>query len=54
MSALGASERGLHSLLAVMQRGAMLPAEDIRELTAAAGRSAAAMAATAVAAATAN
>lgn len=47
MSALGASERGLHSLLAVMQRGAMLPAEEIRELTAAAGRSAAAMAATA-------
>lgn len=47
MSALGASERGLHSLLAVMQRGAMLPAEEIRELTAAAGRSAAAMTATA-------
>ena len=47
MSALGASERGFHSLLAVMQRGTMLPAEEIRELTAAAGRSAAAMVATA-------
>jgi len=47
MSALGASERGLHSLVAVIDRGAMLPAEETRELTAAAGRSAAAMAATA-------
>lgn len=47
MSALGASERGLHSLLGVIDRGRMLPAEEIRELTAAAGRSAAAMTATA-------
>lgn len=47
MSALGASERGLHSLLAVMGRGNMLPPMEIRELTAAAGRSAATMAATA-------
>ncbi len=47
ISALGASERGLHSLLAVIDRGAMLPADESRELTAAAGRSAAAMAATA-------
>ncbi len=47
MSALGASERGLHSLLAVIERGRMLPTEETRELTAAAGRSAAAMAATA-------
>ncbi|MFZ4372313.1 MAG: phage shock envelope stress response protein PspM [Mycobacterium sp.] len=47
MSALGASERGLHSLLAVMERGNMLPSSEIRELTAAAGRSAAAMSATA-------
>ena len=47
MSALGASERGLHSLLGVMQRGNMLPSSEIRELTAAAGRSAAAMSATA-------
>jgi hypothetical protein len=48
ISALGASERGLHSLLGVMQRGNMLPSSEIRELTAAAGRSAAAMSATAV------
>ncbi|MEJ6538705.1 MAG: hypothetical protein QNL98_15945 [Mycobacterium sp.] len=47
ISALGASERGLHSLLAVMERGNMLPSSEIRELTAAAGRSAAAMSATA-------
>lgn len=47
MSALGASERGLHSLLGVIERGEILPAEEIRELTAAAGGSAAAMAATA-------
>ena len=47
MSALAASERGLHSLLGVLQRGRMLPEEEIRELTAAAGRSAVAMAATA-------
>lgn len=47
MQALGASERGLHSLLAVLERGRMLPAEEIRELTAAASRSAAAMSATA-------
>ncbi len=47
MSALGASERGLHSLLGVIERGRLLPSEDIRELTDAAGRSAAAMAASA-------
>lgn len=47
MSALGASERGLHSLLTVLDRGNMLPGYEISELTAAAGRSAAAMAATA-------
>ena len=47
ISALGASERGLHSLLGVMGRGNMLPPEEIRELTDAAGRSAAAMTATA-------
>lgn len=47
MSALAASERGLHSLLAVLDRGGLLPAGEIRELTAAAGRSAATMAATA-------
>lgn len=47
MSALGASERGLHSLLGVLDRGKMLPAGEIRELTAAAGHTAATMAATA-------
>ncbi len=47
MSALGASERGLHSLLGVVQRGKLLPDSEIRELTEAASRSAAAMSATA-------
>ncbi|HPX35279.1 MAG TPA: hypothetical protein PLH92_00650 [Mycobacterium sp.] len=47
MSALAASERGLHSLLGVLDRGQLLPAGEIRELTAAAGYSAATMAATA-------
>src|SRR5271156_2737389 len=35
MSALGASERGFFSLLGVMERGEMLPAAEIRDLTAA-------------------
>jgi hypothetical protein len=47
MFALGASERGFFSLLGVMERGNMLPAAEIRDLTAAANKSAAAMAATA-------
>jgi hypothetical protein len=47
MSALGASERGFFSLLGVLERGNMLPADEIRDLTAAANQSAAAMAATA-------
>jgi len=47
MSALGASERGFFSLLGVMERGNMLPADEIRELTAAANKSSAAMTATA-------
>ena len=47
MSALGASERGLVSLIGVMQRGNLLPAEEIRELSVAAHESAATMAATA-------
>ncbi len=47
MSALGASERGLHSLLSVIRRGRILPEDEIRELTAAAGRCAATMTATA-------
>ena len=47
MSALAASERGLHSLLGVLERGKMLPPDEIRELTLAAGHSASTMAATA-------
>ena len=47
IAALDASERGLHSLLGVMQRGRMLPDDEILELTEAASRSAAAMTATA-------
>ena len=47
MYALGASERGFFSLLGVLERGNMLPAPEIRELTAAASKSASAMAATA-------
>lgn len=47
MYALGASERGFFSLLGVIERGAMLPADEIRDLGAAASKSSAAMAATA-------
>jgi hypothetical protein len=47
MSALGASERGFFSLLGVIGRGNMLPDTEIRDLTAAADKSSAAMAATA-------
>jgi hypothetical protein len=47
MYALGASERGFFSLLGVMERGNMLPAAEIRDLTDAAKKSSAAMAATA-------
>lgn len=47
MFALGASERGFFSLLGVMERGNMLPDTEIRDLTAAANQSSAAMAATA-------
>ena len=47
MFALGASERGFFSLLGVMERGNMLPATEIRDLTAAANKTAVAMAATA-------
>jgi hypothetical protein len=47
MSALGASERGFFSLLGVLERGEMLPPAEIRDLTAAANRTSAAMAATA-------
>ena len=47
MAALAASERGLFSLIGVMERGKMLPAGEIRELVAVANQSAATMAATA-------
>jgi len=47
MYALGASERGFFSLLGVIERGSMLPDEEIGDLTDAAKRSSAAMAATA-------
>ncbi|ORW93276.1 hypothetical protein AWB92_13005 [Mycobacterium sp. IEC1808] len=47
MYALGASERGFSSLLGVIERGAMLPADEIRDLSAAAGKTSSAMAATA-------
>ena len=47
MYALGASERGMLSLLAVLERGELLPAGEIAELTAAAGGAASTMAATA-------
>jgi hypothetical protein len=47
MAALAASERGLYSLLGVMQRGRMLPSDELRELAAAANQTAATMAATA-------
>jgi hypothetical protein len=47
MSALGASERGFFSLVGVMERGGMLPPEEIRDVSAAANRTSAAMASTA-------
>ncbi len=47
MYALGASERGFFSLLGVIERGSMLPADEIRDLSAAATKTSAAMAATA-------
>lgn len=47
MSALGASERGLVSLIGVIEHGALLPADEVGEVSSAAHRSAAAMAATA-------
>jgi hypothetical protein len=47
MAALAASERGLFSLLGAMERGRMLPADELRELSAAANHTAATMAATA-------
>jgi hypothetical protein len=47
MAALAASERGLFSLISVLERGKMLPAYELRELVAVANQSAATMAATA-------
>jgi hypothetical protein len=47
MAALAASERGFFSLLGVMERGRMLPADELRELSVAANQTAATMAATA-------
>ena len=47
MAALAASERGLFSLISVMERGRMLPADELRELVAVANQTAATMAATA-------
>jgi hypothetical protein len=47
MAARAASERGFFSLLGVMQRGRMLPADELGELTVAADQTAATMAATA-------
>ena len=47
MAAMAASERGLLSLLGVMERGRMLPADELRDLSAAANQTAATMAATA-------
>lgn len=47
IAALAASERGLFSLLGVMERGRMLPADELREVTAVANEAAATMAATA-------
>ncbi len=47
MYALGASQRGFFSLLGVIERGALLPADEIVDLTDAAKRTSAAMSATA-------
>jgi hypothetical protein len=47
MAALAASERGMFSLLGVIERGNLLPGEEIRELTVAANQVAATMSATA-------
>jgi hypothetical protein len=47
MMALTSAERGLFSLLSVMERGGMLPADELREVSDAAARTSATMAATA-------
>jgi hypothetical protein len=47
MAALSSAERGMFALLGVMQRGQMLPGDELREVTLAANQTAATMAATA-------
>ncbi|HOW95278.1 MAG TPA: hypothetical protein PLF91_12400 [Mycolicibacterium fallax] len=47
MYALGASERGLFSLLGVLERGDLLPGEELRDLTEAANHASSTMTATA-------
>jgi hypothetical protein len=47
MAALTSAERGLFSLLGVLQRGRMLPADELAEITAVANQTATTMAATA-------
>lgn len=47
MADLGSSERGLYSLLGVLQRSRMLPESDLRDIEIAAGQTAVTMAATA-------
>ncbi|GAT09869.1 hypothetical protein AU184_11145 [Mycolicibacterium novocastrense] len=47
MAALAASERGFFSLLGVLERGRMLPPDELRELSAAANQTATTMGATA-------
>ncbi|KUI42411.1 hypothetical protein AU197_15040 [Mycobacterium sp. IS-1590] len=47
MATLAASERGFFSLLGVLERGRMLPPDELRELSAAANQTATTMAATA-------
>ena len=47
LAALASAERGLFSLIAVMERGRMLPADELAEVIAAANQTAATMAATA-------
>jgi hypothetical protein len=47
MAALAAAERGLYSLLGIMQRGRMLPDDELAEVAAAANHTAVSMAATA-------
>jgi hypothetical protein len=47
MAALASAERGLYSLLGILERGRLLPPDELREVTVAANQTAATMAATA-------